>query len=344
MESNPTKVPKVSESALQRAIKKEHELARLHELSVYERNEVGYINGRFIQSAFPYTDTGETKHTTRNGNLSITIASVGEHGLPYGTYPRLVMIWLTMAVISNSQKYDQDDPERLKIHFGKNLAGFMKQLGITPRYGKTVRKDGKTEVSTGARLEEQMERLFNININIKELVEDDDGGTIETYNTLVSESLQLRWSNKGGERGSLYDSHVELSPKFFNLLNTKRVPIDLGILRQLKRSGLALDIFVWTSFRVSYARAPFIVTTEDLMRQFATRLDPGIAEDRRDFMAKFKRAVKKIHEAWPESAKVNAVGNTRLQVREGGKGIIVYPFPNPSVPRRAPRKVRRAKV
>lgn len=338
--------PKVSETALQRAIAKREEINRIREISVYERNDVGYASNRFIQATFPYTDTGETRYVARNGNLTITITSLGDYGLPYGTYPRLLMLWLTMAVMSNAQKYEDNDPERLVINFGKNLTGFMRKLGLKTRIGSYVDNDGVRRLSTSARLEEQIHRLFNVNINVQELVKTGDEHELSTTNTLASQRLTLKWfDNKNAQPGKTIDedSYVVLSPQFFDLIKAEPVPVDLGILRQLQRSPLAIDVFCWLTYRSFTARTPFVVPTKELMKQFGTRLDPENSADRRDFMRKFEKAVSKIHEVWPESGKVLKNGDHRVQVRGASKGVMVYPFRNPSVPRKNPNVIRKSR-
>lgn len=348
--SETTPQPKVSEAALKRRIKKQQELARLRDVSVYEREDVGYASNRFIQATFPYTDTGETRYVARNGNLTITITSLGDYGLPYGTYPRLLMLWLTMAVMANAEKYEEDDPERLVINFGTNLTGFMRKLGLKSRVGTYVDKDGKKHISTSARLEEQIRRLFNVNINVQQLIESGDEHELNTTNTLASQRLTLRWfdnSESNPAKTVAADSHVVLSPQFFDLLKANPVPVDLGMLRQLQRSPLAIDVFCWLTYRSFTSRTPFVVPTKELMKQFGTRLDPENSADRRDFMRKFEKAIGKIHEVWPESGAVLKNGEQRVHVRGATKGVIVYPFLNPSVPRKNPNlasKNRRGKA
>ena len=314
-----------------RRIKKDCELTHLHETSVHDRGDLGFANNRLIQAAFPYRATPEHQWTSTNGSVEVTITALSANrGLPYGTYPRLLMIWLASKVTENAANYDANDPARLKIFFGNHLGTFMRELGIDARYSTWTDFKGNPVNSNSERLRQQMLRLFNLNIHVSEEIDTDEKFIDRTTNTLASESLELHWDKHDPEY-SFADSYVQLSEKFFNLLSSNPVPIDLGILRALKQSPMALDLYVWLTYRSFYARTPFIVPVPALMEQFGTSRDPEDAKARRDFMNKFKRAVKKVHKAWPETAKQLKTGERKLEVLKRGKGLRVFPM-KPSVP------------
>lgn len=314
-----------------RRIKKDCELAHLHETSVHDRGDLGFANNRLIQAAFPYRATPEKQWTSTNGSVEVTITALSpKRGLPYGPYPRLLMIWLASKVTENAANYDADDPARLKIFFGNHLATFMRELGIDARYSTWTDFKGNPVEPNSERLRQQMLRLFNLNIHVVEQIDTDDKFIHRETNTLASETLELHWDKHDPEY-SFADSYVQLSEKFFNLLSSNPVPIDLGILRALKQSPMALDLYVWLTYRAFYARTPFTVPVPALMEQFGTSRDPEDAKDRRDFMAQLKRAVKKVHKAWPETAKKLKTGERKLEVLKRGKGLRVFPMKS-SVP------------
>lgn len=325
-----------------RELKDAAEIARLQELSVYERDDMGFANSKLIQATFPYRDTGERQWTSTNGGMSITITALsGKHGLPYGTYPRLLMIWLTGKVVENARSFDPEDPARRKIFFGNHLSTFMEELGIEARYGSHTDFKGNVVESNSMRLAEQIRRVFNLNINIESVYEVEDKAVESYTNTLISQNLELYWDKHSSpDQYSLLDSYVVLSEDFFDFLKSRPVPVDLGMLRKLKSSAMALDLYVWLTYRAFYARRPFVVTVPDLMRQFGTTLDPDKASDRRDFMIKFKRAVKKMHKVWPETAEVLKSGEKKLHVIPRGKGLSVHPM-KPSVPPKGGSKTKK---
>src|SRR5690554_1016651 len=109
---------------MSRAEKRATDIEYIHDLTVYERDAVGYTNSVLLQATFPYRNPDDKIYVAQNGNLEVTMTSA--KGLPYGTYPRLIMCWLTMAVQNNALIYDVNDPQRYTISFGNNLAGFMR--------------------------------------------------------------------------------------------------------------------------------------------------------------------------------------------------------------------------
>jgi len=63
-------------------------------------------------------------------------------------------------------------------------------------------------------------------------------------------------------------SHVLLGQKFFEAITLSAVPIDLRAIRQLQRSPLAIDLYVWLTFRMSYLKKPTLVPWKGLQAQF----------------------------------------------------------------------------
>ena len=72
------------------------------------------------------------------------------------------------------------------------------------------------------------------------------------------------------------------------------VPIDLRALKALKSSPLALDIYSWLTYRMSYLRKPCLIPWEALKAQF------GAAYGRpRDFKRKFLRHLRDVLHVYP---------------------------------------------
>lgn len=73
-----------------------------------------------------------------------------------------------------------------------------------------------------------------------------------------------------------------MSSEFYEELIAHAVPIDLRALKALKGSPLALDIYSWLTYRMSYLRKPCLIPWEALQIQFGA--DYGRL---RDFKRKF---------------------------------------------------------
>ncbi len=60
------------------------------------------------------------------------------------------------------------------------------------------------------------------------------------------------WTPRQPEQAALWESTVMLSERFFNEITETPVPIDLRALKALKQSPMALDVYLWLTYRMSY--------------------------------------------------------------------------------------------
>ena len=78
------------------------------------------------------------------------------------------------------------------------------------------------------------------------------------------------------------------------------VPLDVNILRALKRSAMGLDLYMWLTYRTFNLKKPVRIYWRNLYRRFGVH--PSKMGDRNtvnDFLTKSLRELKKIKEAWP---------------------------------------------
>jgi hypothetical protein len=75
----------------------------------------------------------------------------------------------------------------------------------------------------------------------------------------VASDYQLWWHPRQPGQESLWQSTVTLGERFFAEIIERPVPVDMRALRALRRSPLALDLYVWLTYRMSYLRQPTAV-------------------------------------------------------------------------------------
>ena len=85
-----------------------------------------------------------------------------------------------------------------------------------------------------------------------------------------------------------------LSADFYDELVAHAVPIDLRALRPLRGSPLALDIYSWLTYRMSYPRRPCLIPWGALQTQFGA--DYGRL---RDFKRKFLTHLADVLQVYP---------------------------------------------
>ena len=200
----------------------------------------------------------------------------GLNKLPFGNIPRLLLAWVcTEAVRTQSRE----------LILGPSLSEFMRKLGMVSVGGARTR------------LRNQMDRLFNAYVSL--IYEDKHGKA--TVNSQVADRTELWWNHKRPNEPSLWQSKIYLGEAFFNEIIQHPVPLDMNILKALKRSSLgigSLPVAGLPHFRAQAGRygSPW----PRLYRQFG--VDPTKANDNltvQNFRKECLRELKKIKIAWP---------------------------------------------
>lgn len=270
------------------------QILAIQEQSAQDADEVGFIARLLIQATMPHSKPQGNEWTRTNGNLTITMLAPSSVGLPYGSYARLILVWITTQAARNKHRMEQGyitPEEARRLDMGHSLSSFMGELGLIPTGGRW---------GTIGRLRDQVNRMFKTTISATYTQEDEDGRTVEDDGgARVSRRSHLWWDSKQPDQASLWGSWVELSADFFELITTKPVPLDMRVLRLIKKSPMALDIYCWATYRVSYLKRDTVIPWEGLIAQIGANY-PNTAQGRADFKAKFKQGLKKVKDAWPE--------------------------------------------
>ncbi len=109
-----------------------------------------------------------------------------------------------------------------------------------------------------------MARLFGCTIGYK--VENDS--SLHMGQTKIAKEVHLWWDPKQPEQTAIWNSHVILDSDFFKEIIGNPVPVDMRALTALKRSPMALDIYMWLTYRMSYLSRKTEITWEHLQFQF----------------------------------------------------------------------------
>ena len=267
------------------------EALTIEEQAAKDAGALGYMARVMVQATMPHKSTPGVEFVRSNGNFTLTILSPSKVGLPYGTYPRLLLAWLTSEAVKT---------KRPELVLGPTLSGFMNELGLIPAGGKW---------GTIHRLRDQMRRLFSstVSCTVEEPTEDMGMGF------RVAVKYNLWWDPKAPEQAALWMSTVTLSQDFFNEIINRPVPIDMRALLALKRSPLALDIYCWLTYRMSYLNRKTEIPWEALQTQFGAgyALD---AQGTRDFKKKFLKHLRKVLVVYPQA-----------KASEGNYGLLLKP-------------------
>jgi hypothetical protein len=260
-----------------------------------EVGALGYFARLLVQVTMPHSkpDTNEFKRV--NGQLVLRMMAPSDVGLPYGTYPRLLMAWITTEAVRTKSR---------ELELGASLSDFLRrlELGIHggPRGSITI-------------LRRQMLRLFGSSVswswtnNREEL----GGGFFPV------ESRHLWWDAKRPDQLAMWKSTITLSEKFFREVTDRPVPVNMTALKTLarERSPMALDIYSWLTYRMSYLRKEQLIPWELLELQFGSDY-----KFTRQFKAKFLERLKLVKTVYRDA-----------KVSLDPEGLILAPSP-PHIP------------
>jgi len=253
------------------------------ELDAASPEDLYFLARQLVQCTLPHRDPGDVPLWTRtNGDLTLVVSrtAIDERsgkpiGYPFGSIPRLLLYWI------NSEAVRTKNP---RLHLGNSLSAFLRELGLSPETGRGKRGDA-------FRLREQMRRLFSAAVRFQ-YTQLDDGRSRQKLMPVVSDS-ELWWSPRDPKQDDLWFSWVELGRDFFDAITQSAVPLDTRVIREIKRSPLALDLYAWlsyTSYSVTRKKTIREVSWDQLHGQMGTHYS-NIHEFRRYALRSLRKII-----------------------------------------------------
>ena len=167
----------------------------------------GFMARMMALCSLPRTNPGNRfRYVRRNGPYKLIMSATGDHKLPFGNLPRLILAWLSTEAVRTQNR---------EIVLGRSLAEFMRELGI-------YSSGGVVQI----RLRNQMRRLFGCTVQLTYK----DANVERFVNSPIAESGEYWWNPQRPDQPSLWNSKIELSEKFFNEIISHPVPIDMNTL------------------------------------------------------------------------------------------------------------------
>ena len=228
------------------------------------------------------------------------MTAVGKTGLPFGNLSRLLLAWVSTEAVRTQSR---------ELFLGASLSEFMRKLDLAPV--------GAGKRGERTRVHNQMKRLFNAHIQLAY----EDRQVSASVNAPLASRTEFWWNPKQPHGCALWESRIELGEKFFQEIVSHPVPLDMNILKALRRSPLGLDLYLWLTCRTFSLKDPLRLSWPRLYRQFG--VDPAQAGDKRtvdDFRKDCLRELIKIKIAWPDLNYAT------------GKGVLVLWPSKPAVP------------
>ena len=238
---------------------------------------LGFMPRLFVLTTLPHSRPDGHLFERVNGRHSLRLTAPRSFGLPYGTYPRLLLAYLTTEAVRTKS------PEI--------------QLGATPN--DLARKLGLATISgprgTSHRLEAQLHRLLSMRLDWQTSLGLAPRSSGFAYVTL-SGAPWLKSLRRLLPGQPSWQPHIVLGQHFFEEITRSAVPIDLRAIRKLRRSPFAIDIYAWLTYRMSYLKKPTLVPWTSLEVQFGSDYSRL-----RDFRRRFLQCVAQVLKVYPQA-------------------------------------------
>lgn len=246
--------------------------------------DMGFMARLLTLCSLPRTDPGNRlQYKRENGPYKLAMLAGIDNKLPFGNIPRLLLAWVSTEAIRTQSR---------DLQLGSSLSSFMHKLGMYSDSGGS--RGDRT------RLRNQIDRLFNAQI---QLVYETPGHKT-TASSPVAERMDLWWDYRKPNQEVLWQSSIRLGEAFFTEIINHPIPLDMRILKHMKRSSLGLDLYMWLSYKTytlyANGKKPDRLSWHRLYRQFGS--NPEMANDKaivNDFRKEALREIAKLKACWP---------------------------------------------
>ena len=251
----------------------------------WERKPV-FMPAFLVCTTLPHRKPAGREFTRVNGRVETTLVSTRRAGLPYGIYPRLILIHLATAAVRLKQR---------RLIVGRSLREMFGEMQISDSGGPS----GPTTMAKA-----QLDRLCTTTF-------------VTTYRSKYGgHKLDVADQWLESTRGGLI---VELSERFYAQATQSAVPLDPVILRRIRRSPLAIDIYGWITYRMATLQESTAIPWASVERQFGSEY-----KDPRQFRRRFREAAERVQAEWP--------GEPGLDIQQ--RRVVLTPAPPSVVSRR----------
>ena len=261
-----------------------------------EEQQFGIIHAGFAMSSLPHKETKDLLWVRQSGGgVKLRVASgLDENnvavGLPYGATARMILLYLQSRAVAERTR---------EIELGRSMYSWLNKMGI-PLGGKTY-----------ARVREQAKRLSYCQLTFFKVGADE---TQFRNGSFVRDAIITHAKGTVDQR-SLWRETVVLDETFYQSLIEHPLPVREAAICSLSGRSVAIDVYIWLSYRLHQLKKPTPISWVALMAQFGHNYN-----DLRNFKTEFKAPLQLALAAY-EGAKVEI----------NSAGVILHPSP-PAVP------------
>lgn len=274
-----------------------------------DKFDLNILHSGFAMTALPHRrveDLVWERNGGQKGEIKLHIESgygmgMEPVGIPYGAVARLILIYLSSEAVANNSRV---------IELGRNMKQFLDRMGISVG-GKSV-----------AMVRDQARRISMCRLTFFNKRERD---TLISNGSFVRNAVICDPSSE--QQSRLWNDQVELDEAFFKSLTDHPLPLREAAIRQLSGRSMALDLYVFLSYRLHVLEKPTPVSWSSLQAQFG-----GGYRERWVFVQTIRDPLALALAAYPEA---------KVEINEGG--LVLHPSPSP-VPKIHPWSTEALKI
>ena len=211
-----------------------------------------FLPRHLVTMTLPHREIKKNAYVRHDGDLRLSFHVDPEIGLPYGAYARLILIYLTTERIRSKDR---------RFELKSSWRAFLQSMEI--HWGGSSYRS----------IKKQLFRLCSTTFSTHFGKE----GENEKHDSLV---ITDQWFHSSD------CIHITFSESFFSLTQQSVIPLQSEIVRQIKRSPLALDLYAWLTYRTWKIEREHFIPWTKLRRQFGSSLDRD-----RDFRSRFQTTI-----------------------------------------------------
>jgi hypothetical protein len=268
-----------------------------------DAHSLGYTARILTIATLPHRAQPGDHYERTNGGIRLIVQAMPGAGLPFGSYPRLLLSWLSTEIVRTRQR---------ELALGPSMAQFLDRLGLqrSGGRGRTACSPDQRGRSAGTiwRLRRQIVSLFGSRFILHNVGCSKD----ESIEVLpIADGMHL-WPGNGAAIADGFPSTLHVSEPFYEHVLRGPVPVDLRALRAIKRSPLALDLYTWLTHRnfvlQNGGRAATTIPWSALQLQFGADY-PLDSRGRADFKKAFHAAYRRVQLVYP-AARLSDAGHS----------------------------------
>jgi hypothetical protein len=249
-----------------------------------EREELGISYSGFALTSLPHKRIPDEQVWEKVGHrLTLTVTPgrlptkdgrTVSLGVPYGSYARLITIYLQTQAIRTSNR---------RVELGRSMNMFLERLGL------------KIGGNTYERVRDQARRIAACNLVFSWQREDGRADFVKD-NFVTQGAFHIDFTASDPNQTRIWEDEVVLGEHFYKQLLAHPVPILEQALRVIGNNSVAIDAYIWLAYRLHCLTKPTFVRWPALAHQFGSGYRRA-----RDFKRRFTEPLRLALAVYPDA-------------------------------------------